>query len=369
MVEPQPAELVEHRPVTPRRGSTLEGRVRSLLERRGYRATTNRIILDHEIDVWGVDRDGRVAIAECKEYYDSGPVSPAQVRNFFGKVYDIEKNYGENIYLALFVSISGFSPAARSLCDRLKILAIDADTLETLEKSQEEIVPRYSPLEDQAVIALRRQRDQLREELDRRLLVRQLSQRIEEYKIALETRTIPSFLVPSAQSTSFWYSQCEEIPFAGLNGEFQDFTVPRFPLISRLVYRRRRLIGHRELALSLSDSRMQGGVVYVNSDALGQASPVGEEDQPGLRQLAQAPVVTLDNTLLGVAADFRISWRQDAWQVDCIKVASGAQLRKQLANPDFTIPADRVSPKEVGDGWQLVAHVRLASEIAVPQNA
>lgn len=36
----------------PRRGSALEGRVRSLLQSKGYRAITNKIVLDHEIDVW-----------------------------------------------------------------------------------------------------------------------------------------------------------------------------------------------------------------------------------------------------------------------------------------------------------------------------
>ena len=43
----------------PKRGSTLEGRIRVFLERRGFHAVTNRVVLDHEFDVWAEDRDGR----------------------------------------------------------------------------------------------------------------------------------------------------------------------------------------------------------------------------------------------------------------------------------------------------------------------
>lgn len=91
-------------PTPPKRGSTLEGRARMLLQSKGYRATTNKVVLDHEIDVWGEDADGRIALVECKEYYTSGPVSSGQIRNFFGKAYDIEHNYGENVYLKIFIS-------------------------------------------------------------------------------------------------------------------------------------------------------------------------------------------------------------------------------------------------------------------------
>ena len=134
-----------------KRGFTLEGRVRSLLQSKGYSATTNKIMRDNEIDLWGEDKDGRVALVECKEYYSSGPVTSSDIRNFFGKTYDIEHNYGENVYLKMFVSISGFTNVARALCERLAILAIDNNTLETMEQSSEEITPRYSSLEEQSV--------------------------------------------------------------------------------------------------------------------------------------------------------------------------------------------------------------------------
>lgn len=104
-----------------------------------------------ESTLWGEDKDGRVALVECKEYYSSGPVTSSDIRNFFGKTYDIEHNYGENVYLKMFVSISGFTNVARALCERLAILAIDNNTLETMEQSSEEITPRYSSLEEQSV--------------------------------------------------------------------------------------------------------------------------------------------------------------------------------------------------------------------------
>lgn len=351
------------RPSAPRRGSTLEGRVRSLLERRGFRAVTNKVVLDHEIDVWGVDQHGRIAVAECKEYYDAGPVSLFHIRNFFGKIFDISQNYGENIYLSLFVSISGFTDPARSLCDRLKILAIDADTLEMLEKSDEEITPRHSPLEDQALLALRKQRDQLREEINRRRLISQLSQKVEEYQVTLQTRTIPSFLVPAIHSVSFWYSQKSDIPYPGLNGELQDFTVPSFPEMAHLVYRRRRFIGHRELLVPLDACHMQGGVVYVTPEALERAASPSDESRPSLQELHNTQVMTLDGSRLGTADDFRISYR-DKWRIDYVKVLSHLNLRQQLRSPSFTIPADRISLREADGGWQLVAHVRLATEVA-----
>ena len=92
-----------------------------------------------------------------QEYYTSGPVSSGQIRNFFGKAYDIEHNYGENVYLKIFISISGFTDAASSLCDRLGILAVDNNTLEILEQSSEDIVPKRASLEDRSVIELRKQ--------------------------------------------------------------------------------------------------------------------------------------------------------------------------------------------------------------------
>src|SRR5690606_36251145 len=171
---PEPIERAQ------RRGATLEARVRAMLERRVFRATTNRIVLDHEFDVWAEDRDGRVIVAECKEYYGSGPATSAHIRNFFGKVYDVEKNFGADIYMSLFVCISGFTDSARSLSDRLGITTLDLGTLEIVESSGEELAPRYKPLEDSSILQLRIESERLREELTRRQLVRKLSERIEE---------------------------------------------------------------------------------------------------------------------------------------------------------------------------------------------
>lgn len=104
----------------PRRGATLEGRVRAMLERRGFRATTNRIVLDHEFDVWAEDRDGRVIVAECKEYYGSGPATSAHIRNFFGKVYDVEKNFGAIDYLPNEEKFVVRGPAGRTRTERVE---------------------------------------------------------------------------------------------------------------------------------------------------------------------------------------------------------------------------------------------------------
>ena len=41
------------------------------LERSGFHAVTNRVLLDHEFDVRAEDREDRVIVAECKEYYQS----------------------------------------------------------------------------------------------------------------------------------------------------------------------------------------------------------------------------------------------------------------------------------------------------------
>lgn len=349
----------------PRRGSTLEGRIRSLLQARGYSASTNKIVLDHEIDVWGEDDQGRVALAECKEYYSSGPVSSGQIRNFFGKIYDIEHNYGENVYLKMFVSISGFTDSAASLCERLGIMAVDADSLDILEQTHDEIVPRYAALEDKAVIELRKQRDKLQQEINRRNLVRKLGQQIDEYSRIIETKSLPSFLVPSAASNAFWYSSVKEIPFVGLVGEFEDFAAPAFPHISYLVYKQRRFLGRREKCTLVSPLHMEGGIIRISPEALSEQSTVIPDDaSPRLSALLNAPVVTLDNVQLGTAIDLQITYHRDIWSVSCVKISSNREFRSQLSEPEFGIPSERMSLKEGDNGWLFVAHVKLATEIA-----
>lgn len=350
---------------SPRRGSTLEGRVRVLLQSKGYKATTNRIVLDHEIDVWGEDVDGRVALVECKEYYNSGPISSGQIRNFFGKVYDIEHNYGENVYLKMFVSISGFTDAARSLCERLGILAVDNSALEILEQSSEEISPRYSSLEDQSVIELRKQRDRLHEEITRRNLVRKLGQQIDDYTRALQTRTLPSFLVPSAVSCSFWYSAVGEIPFVGLNGTFKDFASPLFPNITHVLYEQRKFWGRKTMCIPAVQLRMKNGVIHTQTaDIKSLAINVPEDAYPYLKELVGSKVVTLDNHELGLVTDFLIACRNTGWLVEAIKVHNNNILKEKLSQPDFSIPSDRVSLEESLDKWRVVAHVKVASEVA-----
>lgn len=348
----------------PRRGSVLEGRVRALLEARGYHAVTGKVVLDHEIDVWAESPDGKVVLAECKEYYASGPATPALVRNFFGKVYDIEHSYGEKVYLALFVSISGFSDAARSLCERLGILALDAQSLEFFEKSQEELVPRYTPLEDQAILNLRMERDRLAEELRRRDLVRRLGQQIEEYRQQLETQTLPGFLVPSSASSSFWYSQLREVPFFGLGGEFVDFVSPYFPRLHFVTYLQRRLLGKKEGLLSTDLMSMKSGVVLVAPNA--HQTPVRaseDETAPKLAELIGRPVVTADGAALGTVSDLQIAY-QDGWWVRCVKVRAARALQGSLQQAEFTLPGERTSLTEASEtGWVVTAHVRFAADL------
>ncbi|HEY8531170.1 MAG TPA: restriction endonuclease, partial [Limnochorda sp.] len=353
-------QAIQHPEGPPRRGSVLEGRIRALLEARGYHAVTGKIVLDHEIDVWGESPDGKVVLAECKEFYASGPATPAMVRDFFGKVYDIEQNYGEKVHLALFVSISGFTDAARSLCDRLGILALDAASLEFFEKSREELAPRYTPLEDQAVLNLRRERDRLAEELRRRELVRRLGQQIEEYRQQLETQTLPGFLVPSSASSSFWYSQLREVPFFGLGGEFVDFVSPYFPRLHFVTYLQRRLLGKKEALLPTELMSMKSGVVLVAPNA--HQTPVRvqeDETSPKLAELIGRPVVTADGSALGTVADLQIAF-QDGWWVRCVKVRAARNLQASLPQAEFTLPGERTSLTEASEqGWVVTAHVRF----------
>jgi len=361
-----PAEAVEGGAdiSTPKRGSVLEGRVRALLHLRGFQTVTNKKVLDHEIDVWGEDDNHRVVLVECKEFYDGIPISASHIRNFFGKVYDIEHNYGENVYLAMFVSISGFTDPARALCERLGIFAVDYNTLELLEQSLEEIAPRHSTLEDQTVIELRKQRDKLSEEISKRNLVRRLAQQIEYYERTLQTKTLPSFLVPSSISTSFWLSNVEEIPFVGLNGTFKDFTVPAFPYIAHVIYEQRRIFGHKRLCVSTEYFEMQNGVIQITGTNLRDISAAPTEDaQPLMKELIGKPVLTLDEYELGTVADILISYRKTGWAVEAIKVSSSKYFKDKLTQPEFSIPGERISLRE-GMSWQLVAHLKVALELA-----
>lgn len=350
----------------PRRGSTLEGRVKALLGRRGFRSVTNRVVLDHEFDVWAEDRDGRVVVAECKEYYDSGPATPAHIRNFFGKIYDIEKNYGTDVYMSLFVCISGFTDAARSLSERLGVMSLDLSALEMLESSEEELTPRYLPREDSTVLELRKKSERLREELNRRQLVRRLSERIEEYQRTLQTRTIPSFLVPSSTGRSFWFSKCHDIPVVGIDGAFDDYVVSSFPQIDGLCFTKRRFLGRKRVAVPVALFQMDSGVIHlVGKEAL--ASDPTLETAPSLSELQGLPVHTLDNTSIGTAVDFLVSFGKDRPQVESILVQASSSLRDRLAETEFAIPGERISLKEsdgsVGEAKVLIAHVRLSEQI------
>lgn len=348
---------------SPKRGSTLEGRVRALLEAKGYRAVTNRIILDHEIDVWGEDPDGRIALVECKEYYMSGPISSGQIRNFFGKVYDIEHNYGENIYLKMFVSISGFTDPARSLCERLGILPVDNNALEILEQSSENITPRHASLEDKTIIELRKRRDLLQEEIERRNLVQKLSQQIDNFDRIIQTRTLPSFLIPSAISNSFWYSAVKDIPFVGLNGDFKSFATPLFPRITHVLYEQRRLFGRKHMSIPIENFRMESGVIHLETeDIKAVAAPPPEDALPYLKNLLGSIITTLDGKELGTIIDFMITYRGTGWLVESIKVQGSAFFKDKLTSNEFSIPGERVSLSETSDKWSMVAHMRVASE-------
>lgn len=356
--------VVEHNEPSkaPRRGSTLEGRVRFLLQSKGYQAETNKIVLDHEIDVWAEDGEGRVVLVECKEYYDSGPVSSGQIRNFFGKVYDIEHNYGEDIYLSMFVSISGFTDAARSLCERLGILAVDDGALQTYEQSSEQIVPRSASLVDQTVLELRKRRDTLRQEVDRRNLVRQLARQVNDYTNTLQTKTLPSFLVPSAISSSFWYSSAKEIPFVGLNGVFKDFAAPLFPRLSYVLYEQRRWWGQKTMGIPMEPLYMQNGIIHFRSTDIRELAIASPADAyPGIEDLMGGVVVTLDDYELGTVADLLVTFKGGNWTVEAIKVQSSAALMQELNQPAFYLPCERVSLDELPDKWRLVAHVTLVS--------
>lgn len=349
----------------PRRGSALEGRVRSLLQSKGYRAITNKIVLDHEIDVWGEDNDGRIALVECKEYYTSGPISSGQIRNFFGKIYDIEHNYGENVYLKMFVSISGFTDPARSLCERLGILAIDNNALEILELSKEELVPARASLEDQTVIELRKERDKLQDEIIRRNLVRKLGQQIDDFNKIIQTKTLPSFLVPSAVSNSFWYSAVQEIPFVGLNGIFRNFTCPLFPRITHVLYEQRRLFGKKIMSIPIETLRMKSGIIYIEADDIRTIITTPPEDAyPYLEDLINVVITTPDNKELGKAIDLMVAYRMNGWFVESVKVHCSDYFRDKLSHPEFSIPSERISLRETSSGWNMVAHVKVASEIA-----
>ena len=349
----------------PKRGSTLEGRMRVFLERRGFHAVTNRVVLDHEFDVWAEDRDGRVIVAECKEYYQSGPATPAQIRNFFGKVYDVEKNYGTDIYMSLFVCISGFTDAARSLSERLGIMSVDLGALEMLESSEEDLAPRYLPLEDSAVLELRKESERLREELNRRQLVRRLSERIEEYRRALMTRTIPSFLVPSSIGRTFWYSKSHEIPIVGIDGTFRDYVVASFPYIDGMYFSKRRFLGEKRTVVPATSFKMEEGVLYPVDEVLPTSDP-SLQSAPRLSELRGMLIYTLDQEEIGTTVDFFLSFRMDKPLVESVLVQAASHLRDRLAEATFTLPGERLSLMEskssAGETLSLVAHVRMSEQ-------
>lgn len=349
----------------PRPASVLAGRVRALLEARGYNSVTGKVILEHEIDVWGEDGDGRVAVAGCREPGESGLATAAHIRDFFGKVYDIRHHYCNKIDLTLYVSPGGFTEQARSLCDRLGILALDAPTLEMLEKSQEELRPRYVPPEDQAVLTLLRERDRLQEEIRRRKLVRSLGQEIEEYRQQLETQTIPGFLVPAETSPTFWYSKRGEVPFPARWGEFVDFICPSFPRLPLVAYTQRRLLGVKERFFFSEALRLEGGVVLADPRARQAPLQAGTpETTPRLGEIIGRPVMTLDQTLLGSVADLQIAF-EDGWRIRRVRVTADDALKESLKEPEFTLPGERTSLIQSVGGWVVVAQVRLAADFAI----
>ena len=352
----------------PRRGSTLEGRIRVFLERSGFHAVTNRVVLDHEFDVWAEDREGRVVVAECKEYYQSGPATPAQIRNFFGKVYDIENSYGTDVYMSLFVCISGFTDAARSLSERLRIVSVDLGELEMLESSGDDLTPRYVPLEDSAVLELRKESERLREELNRRRLVRRLSERIEEYQRVLLTRTIPSFLVPSSVGRTFWYSRSHEIPVVGIDGSFRDYVVASFPHIDGMCFSKRRFLGEKRTVVPVTSFKMEEGVIHLVDEVLSTSDP-SLQSTPCLSELRGLPIHTLDQKEIGTAVDFLLSFRRDKPMVESVVVQAASGLRDRLAEAEFTLPGERLSLKEsknsTGETLSLVAHVRMSEQFLI----
>lgn len=358
----QRAETFE---IPPRPASVLAGRVRALLEARGYNAVTGKVVLEHEIDVWGEDEDGRVAVAGCREPGESGLATPVHIRDFFGKVYDIRHHYCNTIDLAIYVSPGGFTEQARSLCDRLGILALDAPTLEMLERSQEELRPRYVPPEDRAILTLLRERDRLEEEIRRRKLVRSLGQEIEEYRQQLETETIPGFLVPAETRPTFWYSRRDEVPFPALWGEFVDFVCPSFPRLPLVAYTRRRLLGVQERFFFSEALKLDGGIVHADPRARRAPLQAGTpETTPRLGEIVGRPVVTLDQTLLGSVADLQIAF-EDGWRVRRVLVTADDALKESLKEPEFTLPGERTTLRRSADGWVVVALVRLAADFAI----
>lgn len=343
---------------SPRRGSTLEGRVRTLIQNRGYQATTNKIVLGNEFDVWGVNKEDQVAVAECKELYQSGSATPKMIRNFFGKIYDVTNNYGADVHASLFVCISGFTDQAKSLCERLRITPVGSEQLDNLERSEKDLSSRETTLEDETIISLRKERDELREKLNRRQVVRKLSQRVEEYKNQLKTKTLPGFLIPTSISNSFWLNDVEETPFIGLEGDLEDFIVINYPYIQHVSYKQKRFLGSRELYIPTANLSMEEGVVYVEGEGNNEL-PTSEV--PKLRNLLGGKVMSIDEKKLGQIQDFQISLQNEC-KVSAVKLSLTDELSSRLDTDTVTITADRTTTDDTGESY-LTLHARLTKDI------
>lgn len=116
------------------------------------------------------------------------------------------------------------------------------------------------------------------------------------------------------------------------------------------------------MAISTDHLAMSNGVVHVREEALKDAAIASQtEVQPLVSHLLSRLVITADQLELGTVTDLLISYRNTQWVIESLKVASSGRLRARLAQPDFSIPSERVSLREDETiGWQILAHVKVA---------
>ena len=122
------------------------------------------------------------------------------------------------------------------------------------------------------------------------------------------------------------------------------------------------------MSIPIENLRMESGIVYIEADDIRIISTTPPEDAyPHLEDLINGVIMTLDNKELGKVIDLMVAYRSGGWFVESVKVRCSDYFRDKLSHPEFSIPGERISLRETSSGWSMVAHVKVASEIAASQ--
>ena len=331
-----------------RPGTSLEDRVAAFLRGLGYNVTQHKILAGHEIDVWGERDDGKTIAVECKEYYSSGPAPTRDALKFIGVITDLRNTLGVPDD-AMFVSITGFVDEARDMLERNGIIAIDRETLLSLEQKVtelEDLKPAVR-VQDKAILKLRAELSELKRELDRRREIDRLSSRIEDLKLKLELDTLPSFLQPAKISTHVLYSSCRrgETPIVGLEGSFIDFLVLNYPYIDYILYSKKKFFGEKLLLRPPGALTISKGMIIMKPAPPESILDYSEYEHGKylVKNLIDRPVITLNGVRLGRVMDFVIGVQTGYFAILAVKVELDTDISKKVGQNIILLPSNRIS--------------------------